>query len=53
MKPVLIQNLIKHNRGKYKATPTTKEEAEYYHNKAAGFVLWFVAALVIMGLLIA
>lgn len=50
MKPVLIQNLIKHNKGKYKATPTTKEEAEHYNNVAAKVVIWFVAFLVIMGL---
>lgn len=53
MKPVLIQHLLKKNQGKFKATPTTKEEAEYYNNKAAGFVFWFVIALVLVGLAIA
>ena len=52
MKPVLIQYLHKKNKGKYKATPTSKEEVEHYNNKAAGFVLWFVAALVITGLVL-
>jgi len=53
MKPVLIQYLHKKNQGRYKATPTTKEEAEYYNNKAASFVFWFVIALVLGGLVIA
>lgn len=50
MKPVLIQHLHKKNKGKYKATPTTKEEAEHYSNKFAGFVFWFVVVLVFGGL---
>ena len=50
MKPVLIQNLIKNNKGKFKATTTSKEEVEQYHNKFASFVLWFIAALVLAGL---
>lgn len=53
MKPVLIQYLHKKNKGKYKATPTTKEEAEHYNNKFAGFVFWFVVVLVLGGLAIA
>jgi hypothetical protein len=53
MKPVLIQYLHKKNKGKYQATPTTKEEAEHYNNKAASFVFWFVIGLVVVGLLIA
>jgi hypothetical protein len=52
MKPVLIQNLIKNNKGKFKATPTTKEERDHYNNKAAGVVIWFVAGLVLVGLLL-
>jgi hypothetical protein len=50
MKPVLIQHLHKKLKGKYKATPTTKEEAEQYSNGFASFVLWFVAVLVLVGL---
>ncbi len=52
MKPVLIQYLHKKNKGKYQATPTTKEETEHY-NKAASFVFWCVIGLVVVGLLIA
>ena len=53
MKPVLIQNLIKRNKGKYKATPITEKDREQ-HDKAMGkFVFWFVAILVITGILIA
>lgn len=50
MKPVLIQNLIKLNKGKFKATRTSKEEMDHYHNKFASFILWFVAGLVLVGL---
>ena len=53
MKPVLIQNLIKRNKGKYTATPTKKEEMDQYHNKFAGFVVWFVSGLVLLGLFLA
>ena len=53
MKPVLIQHLHKKNKGKYKATPTTQEEKDRYNDVAAKFVLWFVAALVLVGLAIA
>ena len=53
MKPVLIQHLMKKNKGKYNATPTTKEEVEHYNNKFAGFVFWFVIVLVIGGFVIA
>jgi hypothetical protein len=53
VKPVLIQYLHKKNKGKYQATPTTKDEAEHYNNKAASFVFWFVVGLVLFSLLIA
>lgn len=53
MKPVIIQNLIKHNKGRYKATPVTEKDIEQ-HDKAMGtFVFWFVVCLVIAGLVIA
>jgi hypothetical protein len=52
MKPVLIQHLYKKNKGKYKATPTTKEEADHYNNKFASFVFWFVVLLVTGGLIL-
>ena len=52
MKPVLIQHLHKKNKGKYKASPTTKEEAEYYNNKFASFVFWFVVVLVLCSLVL-
>ena len=52
MKPVIIQNLIKNNKGKYKATPVTEKDIEQ-HDKAMGtFVFWFVVCLVIAGLVI-
>ncbi len=50
MKPVLIQHLYKKNKGKYKATPITKEETEKYNNRFATFVFWFVVVLVLGGL---
>ena len=50
MLPVLIQNLTKRNRGRYKATPITEEEKKFYDNKFGSFVLWFVAGLVLVGL---
>ncbi len=53
MKPVLIQYLHRKNRGKSKASPLTEEEKKYYDNKFGKFVLWFVAGLVLVGLLIA
>lgn len=53
MKPVLIQHLIKNNKGKYKATPITKEETNYYNNKFASFVFWCVVVLVFGGLALA
>lgn len=50
MKPVLIQHLIKHNKGKYKATPITEEDRKQ-HDRAMGvFVFWFVVVLVLGGL---
>ena len=53
MKPVLIQHLHKKNKGKYKATPITKEDVEHYNNKFATFVFWVVVVLVLGGLAIA
>ena len=50
MLPVLIQNLIKRDKGKYKATPITEEEKKHYDNKVGSFVFWFVIALVLVGL---
>ena len=42
MKPVLIQHLMKHNKGRYKPAPVTEKEREQ-HDKALGkFVFWFV-----------
>ena len=52
MKPVIIQNLIRHNKGKYKPMPSSKEDNERHHNAAAKFILWSVAFLVVMGLLL-
>lgn len=53
MKPVLIQHLMKHNKGRYKPAPVTEKEREQ-HDKALGkFVFWFVGFLVITGLIIA
>ena len=52
MKPVLIQYLTRRNKGKSNATPTSREEGEHYSDSFAQFVLWFVAALVIMGLML-
>ena len=51
MKPVLIQHLIRNNKGKYKATPTTKEDQQHYNDRAAGIVLWFLGIIVFIGLL--
>ena len=50
MKPVLLQHLMKHNRGKSKATPISQEEIEKHNSGFASFVLWFVCALVLLGL---
>jgi len=50
MKSVLIQNLIKRNKGKFKSTPTSKEEHEYYQSKFSSFIFWFVGGLVLLGL---
>ena len=52
MLPVLIQNLIKRNKGKTKPMPTSKEEAEYYGDKFGTFVLCFLAVMVLVGLLL-
>ena len=52
MKPVLIQHLHKKNKGKYKATPTTQEEKDQYNDTAAKFVLWFLAVLVVGGIML-
>ena len=51
MKPVLIQHLIKHNKGKYKATPISKEESRTYNDRAANIFLWFLGAIVLIGLI--
>ena len=53
MKPVLIQNLIKHNKGKYKATPLTEEDRRQHDRAMGKFIFWFVAFLVITGLVLA
>jgi hypothetical protein len=50
MKPVLIQYLHRKNKGKYKVLPITEEEKKHYDNKFGSFVLWVVAALVLVGL---
>ena len=50
MLPVIIQNLIKRNKGKYKAMPTSKEEAKRHGDKFSTFVLWFIAVMVLVGL---
>lgn len=52
MLPVLIQNLIKHNKDKYKAIPASKQEAEYHSNKFGTVVLWFIVVMVLIGLLL-
>lgn len=52
MKPVLIQHLIKNAKGKYKATPTSKEEHENYGNKFNTFILCFFAVIVLVGILL-
>jgi len=49
MKPVLIQHLMKKNKGKVKAT-ATKEEVERFSSSFASVVFWCVAALVLVGL---
>jgi hypothetical protein len=53
VKPVLIQHLLKKNKNKSGDTPISENEREYYNNKAASFVIWFVVVLVLVGLLIA
>ena len=52
MLPVLIQNLIKRNKGKYKAMPTSKEETEHHGDKFGTVVLCFIAVMVLVGLLL-
>jgi hypothetical protein len=52
MIPVLLQNLIKRNKGKYKATLTSKKEAEYHSDKFGKFVLCFIVVVVLVGLII-
>ena len=53
MKPVLIQHLMKQNKNKYKASPTSEKEKEQHEKAMGSFVFWFVAFLVIAGLIIA
>jgi len=53
MKPVLIQHLIKHNKGKSKATPMTEQDRERHDKVMGKFIFWFVGFLFITGLLIA
>ena len=52
MKPVLIQNLIKHNKGKYKATPITEEDRKQHDKVMGKFIFWFVAVLFFTGIII-
>jgi hypothetical protein len=52
MKPVLIQTLLKKNKGKYKGEPITKEEGERYQNKFLGVVLVLIVVLVTIGFIL-
>ncbi len=52
MKPVLIQHLMKKNKGRYKASPITEKEKKHYDNKFGSFVFWFITVLVIGGLIL-
>ena len=52
MKPVLVQTLMKKNKGKYKATPMTEKDREHHDKVMGKFIFWFVTFLVISGLLI-
>ena len=51
MKPVLIQHLIKQNKGKYQATPVSKPDQES-HDRAASFILWFLGAVIFLSIII-
>jgi hypothetical protein len=50
MLPVLLQNLIKRNKGKYKAVTTSKEE--HHSDKFGTFFLCLVFVMVLIGLLL-
>jgi len=52
MKPVLIQTLIKKNKGKFKGEPITKEESEHYKEKFSGVVLILIVVLVSIGFIL-
>jgi hypothetical protein len=52
MIPVLLQNLIKRNKGKFKAIPTSKEEAKRHGDKFLTVVLCFIAVMVLVGLIL-
>lgn len=53
MKPVLIQTLMKKNKGKSKATPMTEQDREHHDKIMGKIIFWFVTFLVITGLMIA
>jgi hypothetical protein len=44
---------LKKKKNKTSDTPISESERDYYNNKAASFVIWFVVVLVLLGLLIA
>ena len=52
MLPVLIQNLIKRNKGRSIVVPVSKEEAKRHGDKFSTFVLWFIAVMVLVGLIL-
>jgi hypothetical protein len=53
MKPVLIQNLIRHNKKHRRSADPVLEDVAEHHNRAADFVFWFVIGIVVLGLLLA
>jgi hypothetical protein len=49
MLPVLLQNLIKRNKDKYKARSTFKEETKHRGDKFGTALLCFIAVMVLIG----
>ena len=52
MLPVLLQNLIKNNKGRTKPMPASDKEANKFSDKFVGFFLWIIFAMALVGMLL-